>query len=808
MLGRPPVSYPPTPREERSLGGAQVAPPFFLPAPSFLPKAPMIRSVLLAALGAVVLASAAQSAPLSPITPAPAVEQARDGSFRLDASTVILTPPGDQAARAGGLYLADLIARSRGLRLQVREGIPTPDQNFIQLQRQGPSGEAYGLDVIPGAITIAASDDAGLFYGAVTVWQLATPRAGQGAVDIPALQVEDAPRFAWRGLMLDSARNFQSVAFLKRFIDRMALEKLNTLHWHLTDDQGWRIEIRKYPRLTEVGAWRVPAGAGPAADLDPKTGKPRQVGGFYTQDQIREVVAYAAARHVTIVPEIDLPGHATAAIAAYPQLASGGPPPSAPGSDWGVYPNLYNVDETTFAFLEDVLDEVMALFPSRYIHLGGDEAVKPQWKASASVQARMKELHIGGEDALQGWFMSRLEQHLNAKGRRMVGWDEILDGGVAKSATVMSWRGIDGAIVAAKLGHDTVLSPWPTLYFDNRNSASPAEPPGRGRVVSLKEVYDFDPMPAALSPTDRAHVLGLQANVWTEHIRTEARVEAMTWPRATAAAETGWTPEARRSWNDFADRLPAELDRWRALGLGFDEASLQVRAVADPTPAGARVTLAGGETLGEIRYSLDGSALGPASRVYGAPFDAKVPATIRAAVFRNGQALAPPVALKLDARSIRTRMSQELQTCTDKLVISLEDDAPVRGDRAVMLTDIMNPCWIYPAAPLSGVRSIEVAVGQLPFNFQIGDDIKKIAVEPPTTPDGELVVRQDSCQGPVLATLPLAPATRSQATTVLKARLPAVSGDHDLCLSFTRRGPDPIWAIDRVTLVAGAPHGG
>ena len=759
-----------------------------------------LRHAVCAGLATLALAGGARAA-APPITPAPAAVEPRAGVFTLGADPTILVPSADAGARAAAERLADLVKRTRGLALAIRSGDPAP--NTIRFQRGGPDGEAYGLDVAPDGVVIFAKGDAGLFYGAETAWQLATPRAGKGPVDIPAVHVEDAPRFAWRGLMLDSARNFQSVEFVKRFIDRMALEKLNTLHWHLTDDQGWRIEIKKYPRLTQVGAWRVPAGAGPAADIDPKTGKPRMIGGFYTQDQVREVVAYAAARHVTIVPEIDLPGHATAAIAAYPQLASVSPPPSAAGSDWGVYPNLYSVDEATFAFLEEVLDEVMDLFPGTYIHVGGDEAIKPQWKASPAVQARMAELHIASEDALQGWFMSRIEQHLNAKGRRMVGWDEILEGGVAKSATVMSWRGTDGAIIAAKLGHDTVLSPWPTLYFDNRSSTSPAEPPGRGRVVGLKEVYDFDPMPPALSPADRAHVLGLQANVWTEHIRTEARVDAMTWPRALAVAETGWTPERHRSWSEFADRLPAELDRWRALGLGFDE--VRVHALGEPAGAGARVTLDGAETLGEIRYSLDGSAPGPASLLYGAPVEASLGATLKAAVFRGGRALGPATALKLDARTIRTRMSQELKACADKLTISLEDDAPVRGERAVMLTDIMSPCWIYPAS-LDGVSGLEVAVGQLPFNFQIGDDIKKIAVEPPTTPDGELLVRH-GCQGPVLATLPLAPATKSQATTVLKANLPAMSGDHDLCLTFTRRGPDPIWAVDRVTLVTGGQHG-
>ena len=784
--------FPTDPLMERRLGGA-------IRRSARLFERTMIRVLI---LGLLAVASLAHAAPAS-LVPAPALEDAGEGVFHLIPATPIVVPAHDAGARAAAERLADLLSRSRGLVLTIRAD--DPGGPAIRFKRGGEAGEAYGLDAGPDGVTIASQGDAGLFYGAETAWQLATPRAGKGSVDIAAIHIEDAPRFTWRGLMLDSARNFQSVDYVKRFIDRMALEKLNTLHWHLTDDQGWRIEIKKYPKLTEVGAWRVPAGAAPAADVDPKTHKPRRVGGFYTQDQVREVVAYAAARHVTIVPEIDLPGHATAAIAAYPQLASASPPPATPGSDWGVYPNLYNVEEATFGFLADVLDEVIALFPGSYVHLGGDEAVKGQWKTSPAVQARMGELHIASEDALQGWFMSRLEQHLNAKGRRMVGWDEILEGGVAKSATVMSWRGIDGAIVAAKLGHDTVLSPWPTLYFDNRNSTSPAEPPGRGRVVSVKDVYAFDPMPPALSPADRAHVLGLQANIWTEHIRTEPRVDAMTWPRAAAVAEAGWTPEARRGWDGFAARLPAELDRWRALGLGFDEP--HVHALAEPAGAGASVSLAGGEDLGEVRYTLDGREPTAASPVYAAPVEARLGATVKAAVFRDGRAIGPASALTLDVRSIRTRMSQELRMCADKLTISLEDDGPVRGDRAVMLTDIMDPCWLWSKASMDGVTGIEVAVGQLPFNFQIGDDIKKIATQQPTTPDGELVVRQDGCSGPVVATLPLAPATKSQATTVLKAPLPAASGAHDLCLSFTRRGPDPIWAVDRVTLVTGGPHG-
>jgi len=774
-------------------------------------------SGLIAGAAALAFGAAAYGAALPPITPAPASETAGEGIFHLSAATVILAPSGDLRAQADARYLADLLQRTRGLKLEVREGQASPGANIIRLVRTGPKGEAYRLDVDPAAITIAAADDAGLFYGAVTAWQLATPALGKGAVEIPGLHVADQPRFAWRGLMLDSARNFQSVDFIKRLIDRMALEKLNTLHWHLTDDQAWRLEIKKYPRLTEVGAWRVPAGAGPAADIDPGTGKPRVVGGFYTQDQVREIVAYAAARQVTIVPEIDLPGHAQAAIAAYPQLASMAPAPAAPSSDWGVHSHLFNVDETTFTFLDDVMAEVMTLFPSTYIHTGGDEAVKAEWKASSDVQARMAALHISDEDALQGWFINRMGRYLADHGRRQVGWDEILEGGAARSATVMSWRGIDGAIIAAKLGHDTVLTPWPLMYFDNRNSANPAEPPGRERVVGLREVYEFDPLPPGLTPAERVHVLGLQANVWTEHIRTEARLEAMTFPRAAAVAETGWTPEAQRSWTDFADRLPAELDRYRALGLGFDLAALQPYGLASPEADGARVTLAGGETLGEIRYSLDGKTPTAASPVYAGPILAKVPSTISAAIFRDGRPLAPAVSLRLDPRTIRTRVSQELKLCSGAIPIALEDDAPARGQRAILMVDLMNPCWTWPAAPLEGIGAIEVAVGQLPFNFQIGDDFKKIVTQPPVTPEGELVVRRDSCAGPVLATLPLAPATASQGITVLKSPLLAVEGRHDLCLSFTRKGPDPIWAVDRITLIpaasvpaskSGVPHGG
>ncbi len=746
------------------------------------------------------------------VTPAPfSVAAVQDPTpVVVSQGETIVAPRGDQAALQVAKGLSDLVRKTRGLNLRVVVGeFPPAGVASIVLSRQsGFSDEAYSLDIEGGQVRVAATSDAGLFYGAVTLWQLLTPSAERGPIALAAMRIDDHPLFAWRGLMLDSARHFQSPAFIEALIDRMARAKLNVLQWHLTDDQAWRLEIKKYPRLTDVGAWRIPAGAAAAADIDPKTKAPRRIGGFYTQDQVREIVAYAAARHITIVPEIEMPGHAQAAIAALPALTSTTPPPTEPSSDWGVNPNIYNVDDKTFAILEDVLVEVMGLFPSKFIHVGGDEAVKFQWRANPDVQARMKSLWIGDEDALQGWFTGRIGQFLTAHGRKLIGWDEILLGGAPQGSAITSWRGVDGAFIAAKFGHDAVLSPAPVFYLDNRASASPLEPPGRGAVISLKDVYNFDPIPAGLNAADRTHILGLQANLWTEHMRTEERMSMMMFPRALALAEGAWTPAAHRSWSDFADRLPAELARERALGEVYDLVPMSVYGLASPQGAGARLTLAGAEGLGEIHYTLDGKPPTAASARYQTPIETAVPTTVRAAAFRSGEQLAPASEIRVDGISIRTRTSQELKLCTNKIALHLEGQAPIRGERARYLIDIMNPCWIFEAADLTNVKSIEAAVGQLPFNFQIGDDLKKIILHPPTTAQGELEVRQDSCTGPVVATLPLAPASLSFGPTVLKGPLTATAGLHDLCFTFTEKSVDPMWALGRVTLVAsGAPVG-
>ena len=492
---------------------------------------PLAAAACLAALAACGEAGAAPG--ILQVIPAPASVEPAAGSFHIANGVAIVAR--DARAEPVARYLADLLDRTRGIRLRpTTTGDATGGIRLSLDAAAAGSPEAYTLEVSPGGVEIRAADPRGLFYGAVTLWQLATADgAATGPATIQALRIADGPRFAWRGLMLDSARHYQPPEFVRQLIDWMALHKLNVLHWHLTDDQGWRLEIRKYPELTRVGAWRKPAGAG----------NPPRYGGFYTQAEVRELVAYAASRFVTIVPEIEMPGHAQAAIASYPQLGTGGAPPVSP--DWGVHDWLFNADESTLVFLENVLDEVIDLFPGEFVHVGGDEAVKDRWRASPRVQARIRELGLADEAALQGWFIARIGRFLDARGRRLIGWDEILEGGIPARAAVMSWRGTAGGIAAARAGHDVVMAPSPVLYLDHWQSDSPREPPGRPDIVSLADVYAFEPVPAELAPAEARRILGAQVNAWTEHMRLPGRVEHQVFPRAAALAEATWSPARR-----------------------------------------------------------------------------------------------------------------------------------------------------------------------------------------------------------------------------------------------------------------------
>ena len=673
------------------------------------------------------LASLASAAPQLGLIPAPASLTLRTGWFVLRPDTRIV--PADEQARPVADYASALLqefgVRGAG---QVSTSTRGAEISLKLSPRANADPESYELDVSSQRVAITASNTRGLRYGVVTLWQLLS--AAPASKRIPALHISDAPRFRWRGLLLDSARHFQSPQFIERFIDQMALHKLNVLHWHLTDDQGWRIEIKRYPRLTAVGAWRAPAGAG----------RSQRYGGYYSQEQIRALVAHAAARGITLVPEIEMPGHASAAIAAYPELAVDGRAASAVPADWGVYANLFNVEETTFEFLQNVLDEVLDLFPGTYIHVGGDEAVKDQWRASASVQRRMRELGVADEHALQGYFIQRIGKFLERRGRRLIGWDEILEGGIAPDATVMSWRGLQGAIAAAAAGHDTVLSPWPTLYLDNRNSDSPEEPPGRGRVVSLRDIYDFDPAPSELAAAQQ-RVIGIQANLWTEHIRTEARVEHMAFPRAAALAEVAWSPAKHASWQDFTERMAVQARRYARQGLRAAKVDGRTEPVQRP-------------------------------------------------------------------RAVDARSSSELKSCSDKLVLALEDDGPLEGERAVFLVDIMNPCWIFPAVAVDRLESVSIDVGQVPFNFQLGTDAASIELDTAASP-AVLEVFGSSCRGEPLARIPL-PAPRDSGVMRLPpiriAQPSSTPPLQDVCFKFARAQLDPLWVIDRVQLKLKSEH--
>ena len=730
-------------------------------------------------------------APLS-LVPWPVSLERADGRFAIASNATVLHAGED--ARAAADEFVRLAGLTHGLALRVEAGTGTAAggiQFLIDPAAAGSKAEGYSLQVGAEGIVVSAREPRGLFYGAVSLWQLLSKDAA-GAVGVPALRIDDAPRFGWRGLMLDSARHMQSVEEIKQLLDTMSLHKLNTFHWHLTDDQGWRVEIKRYPRLTEVGGCRVPLtvpGSPPAPEYC----------GYYTQEQIREVVAYAAARHITVVPEFDMPGHAQAAVAAYPELGVTGTTPKV-SAEWGVHKYLFNVDEPTFEFLENVMAEMIPLFPGPYFHVGGDEAVKDQWKASASVQAHMRKLGIASEADLQSWFIHRLETYLSTHGKRLIGWDEILEGGLPAQATVMSWRGIEGGIEAAGEGHDVVMAPSSDLYFDYLQTTSANEFPGRPATIPMAQVYAFDPVPSALPADRHHHILGVQANAWTEHMRDFARVQHAVLPRMAALAEIAWTPVERKDWTGFLARLPAQLSRYRALGIGYAQTPFEV--TSDVTPRGdgkATVTLANALGYEGIRYTLDGSEPTAAASAYTAPFDVALPVSLRAAVFVDGVALSPPASRSIDAASLLTRTDEELQMCTGALMLRLEDDGPLTGERAIFNADIFNPCWLWKAAPLDGIAGITVRAGRIPYNFQLAGDEKHRRFTPAESAHGELRISA-GCEGPVLATAPLPADADADGFLTLPLTLDATAGTQDLCVVFTGDTRPAYWVLDRITL--------
>lgn len=488
-----------------------------------------------------------------------------------------------------------------------------------------PTPEGYQVAVGADGIRITAAGGAGLFYGAQTLLQLLPPRPAATS-SLPYVRIADEPAFRWRGAMLDVSRHFFPVSFLKRYIDFLAAYKLNTFHWHLTDDQGWRIEIKKHPKLTQVSAFRKETLIGAQQTFK----KPEDFkydatpyGGFYTQEQIKDVVAYAQKRYITIVPEIEMPGHSVAILAAYPELACK-PGSYEPWTMWGVNDDIVCPTEPTFRFFEDVLTEVCALFPGTYIHIGGDEAPKTRWKESAAVQEIMKREGITDVEKVQGWFNRRIEKFLASKGKKLIGWDEILDGGIPASAAVMSWRGEKGGIEAAKAGHDVVMAPTTNLYIDygqNPQPHSPYEPLMIGGYIPLDRIYTYNPLPKELTPEQQKHILGPQANMWTEYITTPEKVEYMLFPRLLAISEVGWTPAARKNYAAFVPRMSQHFAR-------LDLKKINYRV---PEPLGLDSTglASAGETAvftlrslvpgAQIRYTLDGKLPDETTELYTKP---------------------------------------------------------------------------------------------------------------------------------------------------------------------------------------------
>jgi hexosaminidase len=503
------------------------------------------------------------------IVPRPLELKATDTSFTCDPRTVIVSN-----SKRAALTLQDFLRPATGYPFEIRSGASS---NVIELKRNGRyakdlGDEGYALKVGNSKVLIQANTDAGLFYGSQTLRQLLpadiyrSAPCGSDEWVIQGAEIKDVPRFKWRGGMLDTCRNFMPKEFVMKFIDLLALHKMNSFHWHLTDDQGWRIEIKQYPKLTEVGAWR----SNTMTKYNPAEYTNRPHGGYYTQDDIREIVAYAKARFINVVPEIEMPGHAQAAIASYPWLGNNPTTQLEVATKWGVIENVFNTEDSTIHFLQNVIDEVIDLFPGQFIHIGGDECPKTQWKASDRVQEKMKQLGLKDEKAMQSWFIGQMDKYISSKGRRLIGWSEILEGGLADNAALMVWLDNEGAMEAVSSGHDVVMAQTTHTYLDYYQSRDTKnEPWAIGGYLPLDKVYSYEPILPKMTPDQAKHVMGVQFQIWTEYIRDGKHVEYMAYPRACALSEVAWSARENRDYGRFSEALPLHLARLKAMDVNF-----------------------------------------------------------------------------------------------------------------------------------------------------------------------------------------------------------------------------------------------
>ncbi|WP_245977434.1 beta-N-acetylhexosaminidase [Albibacterium indicum] len=577
------------------------------------------------------------------IIPEPVNLELKTGTFTIDKKTKIVYEKGNVDLRAIGEKLSDQIKELTGFQLEVTDGGQNDAQQNIYLSLNKKSdtlgNEGYSLDVDKNGIQAKANKEAGIFYAAQTIYQLIPTDKEKDAqlssVTVPAVEISDYPRFGWRGLMLDVGRYFYSVDFIKEYIDNIAMHKMNTFHWHLTEDHGWRIEIKQYPKLIEIGAWRD----GTQFSRFQGDINKNPHGGFYTQDQIREVVKYAQERYITIIPEIEMPGHATAALSAYPELSCTGGPFIIP-DHWGIQKEIFCAgNEQTFEFLENVLAEVADLFPSPIIHIGGDEAPKDRWKACAKCQKRIKDENLKDEHELQSYFITRIEKFVNSKGKKIIGWDEILEGGLAPNAMVMSWRGEKGGIAAAKLKHEVIMAPNTYAYFDYHQGEHDLEPRGFGNLLTLEKVYSYEPRHESFTDEEAGYIKGVQGNVWAEFIHTPEKVQYFAFPRAAALAEIAWSPSSKKDWESFQKRIEDQYKRYELAGMNYSTSAYDVWIDSSIDSIGgiANVSLSTQSYQPEIRYTVDGSEPTNESPVYQQAITIPLPGTVKAATFRDGK---------------------------------------------------------------------------------------------------------------------------------------------------------------------------
>ena len=496
--------------------------------------------------------------------------------------------------------------------------------------------EGYQLKITTEGIEILSNSARGAFYAVQSLRQLLPASFENGSykkstVIIQNLEIKDAPQFKYRGMHLDVGRHFFPVDFIKKYIDLMSMLKMNTFHWHLTEDQGWRIEIKKYPKLQEVAAYRNETLIGHYSE-QPHKFDGKKYGGFYTQEQIKDIVKYASERQVTVIPEIEMPGHAQAAISAYPELGCTGKPIDV-ATKWGVFEDIYCPKEATFKFLEDVIDEVIALFPGKYIHIGGDEAPKTRWKNCAHCQSLIKKENLKDEHGLQSYFITRMEKYINSKGKQIIGWDEILEGGLAPNATVMSWRGTEGAVIAAKQHHDVILTPGSHCYFDHYQSTKEDEPLAIGGFLPLEKVYSFNPIPKELTKEESKYVLGAQGNVWTEYMKDSKQVEYMAFPRMMALSEVVWSKNENKNYEDFKNRLEIYQQRLDIRNVNYANHLYEVLGKSEIKNGSLFMNLKTSSNTKIIRYTLDGTTPNSNSSVYKNPIKIDENTVINAAAF-------------------------------------------------------------------------------------------------------------------------------------------------------------------------------